>query len=91
MFSSSTLAPTLRAFIKKNENKYAQKNPVGVRLTPKGQKGVRKFFKLFPKDSEKENTFLKRLEAGLGTAKRKALHSQPITDEEKEYNFHIHF
>ncbi|XP_006899686.1 PREDICTED: PCNA-associated factor [Elephantulus edwardii] len=40
---------------RKAENKYAGGNPVCVRPTPKWQKGIREFFSLSSKDSEKEN------------------------------------
>ncbi|CAH6873086.1 Pclaf [Phodopus roborovskii] len=57
---------------RKAENKYAGGNPVCVRPTPKWQKGIGEFFRLSPKDSEKENHVPEEAGcSGLGTAKRK--------------------
>lgn len=54
------------------ENKYAGGNPVCVRPTPKWQKGIGEFFRLSPKDSEKENRIPEEAgSSGLGKAKRK--------------------
>ena len=54
------------------ENKYAGGNPVCVRPTPKWQKGIGEFFRLSPKDSEKENRIPEEAgSSGLGKGKRK--------------------
>ncbi|XP_055293427.1 PCNA-associated factor isoform X1 [Moschus berezovskii] len=68
------------------ENKYAGGNPVCVRPTPKWQKGIGEFFRLSPKDSEKENRIPEEAgSSGLGKAKRKACPLPPDhTDDEKE-------
>ncbi|XP_050007968.1 PCNA-associated factor isoform X1 [Alexandromys fortis] len=58
---------------RKAENKYAGGNPVCVRPTPKWQKGIGEFFRLSPKDPEKENQVPEEAGcSGLGTSKRKA-------------------
>ncbi|XP_037358591.1 PCNA-associated factor [Talpa occidentalis] len=71
---------------RKAENKYAGGNPVCVRPTPKWQKGIGEFFRLSPKDSEKENQIPEEAgSSGLGKAKRKTCPLQPdLTDDEKE-------
>ena len=60
--------------------------------TPKRQKGIEKFFRLSPKDSEKENKIPEEAgSSGLGKAKRKACPLPPNhTDDEKEQNFLTH-
>ncbi|KAG3294839.1 PCLAF-like [Ictidomys tridecemlineatus] len=65
--------------------KYAGGNPVSVRPTSKWQKGIGEFFRLSPKDSEKENLILEEAgRSGLGRAKRKVCPLQPDhTDDEK--------
>ncbi|KAM7337393.1 hypothetical protein ACRRTK_003512 [Alexandromys fortis] len=56
---------------RKAENKYAGGNPVCVRPTPKWQKGIGEFFRLSPKDPEKENQVPEEAGcSGLGTSKR---------------------
>ncbi|XP_051030536.1 PCNA-associated factor-like [Phodopus roborovskii] len=72
---------------RKAENKYAGGNPVCVHTTPKWQKGIGEFFRLSPKDSEKENHVSEEAGgSGLGTAKRKACPLQPDhTYEEKKH------
>ncbi|XP_006979384.1 PCNA-associated factor isoform X2 [Peromyscus maniculatus bairdii] len=85
--SSTFVTNSASCSSRKAENKYAGGNPVCVRPTPKWQKGIGEFFRLSPKDSEKENQ-LPPEEAGcsgLGTAKRKARPLQPDhTDDENE-------
>lgn len=53
---------------------------------PKWPKGVREFFRLSPKDSEKENQIPEEVgSSDLGKAKRKVCPLQPDhTDDEKE-------
>ncbi|XP_060240856.1 PCNA-associated factor isoform X1 [Meriones unguiculatus] len=59
---------------RKAEHKYAGGNPVCVRPTPKWQKGIGEFFRLSPKDSEKENKVPEEAgSSGLGKAKRNSL------------------
>uniref|UniRef100_A0A8C5YMR2 PCNA-associated factor n=1 Tax=Marmota marmota marmota TaxID=9994 RepID=A0A8C5YMR2_MARMA len=69
--------------------KYAGGNPVCVRPTPKWQKGIGEFFRLSPKDSEKENQILEEAgRSGLGRAKRKVCPLQPDhTDDEKNRTY----
>lgn len=57
-----------------------------MRPTPKWQKGIGEFFRLSPKDSEKENRIPEEAgSSGLGKAKRKARPLPPDdTDDEKE-------
>ncbi|KAM5292325.1 PCNA-associated factor [Ctenodactylus gundi] len=63
---------------RKAENKYSGGNPVCVRPTPKWQKGIGEFFRLSPKESEKENQIPEEAgNSGLGKAKRKACPLQP--------------
>ncbi|KAK7832763.1 hypothetical protein U0070_026959 [Myodes glareolus] len=71
---------------RKAENKYAGGNPVCVRPTPKWQKGIGEFFRLSPKDREKENQVPEEAGcSGLGTSKRKACPLQPDhPDDENE-------
>uniref|UniRef100_A0A8P0P6W7 PCNA-associated factor n=4 Tax=Canis lupus familiaris TaxID=9615 RepID=A0A8P0P6W7_CANLF len=71
---------------RKVENKYAGGNPVCVRPTPKWQKGIGEFFRLSPKDSEKENRIPEEAgSSGLGKAKKKARPLPPDhSDDEKE-------
>ncbi|XP_070275445.1 PCNA-associated factor-like isoform X1 [Myotis yumanensis] len=71
---------------RKAENKYARGNPVCVRPTPKRQKGIGEFFRLSPKDSDKENRIPEEVgSSGLGKGKRK-VHPLPPddTDDEKK-------
>uniref|UniRef100_A0A2I2YAM4 PCNA-associated factor n=1 Tax=Gorilla gorilla gorilla TaxID=9595 RepID=A0A2I2YAM4_GORGO len=81
-----TKADSVPGTYRKAENKYAGGNPVCVRPTPKWQKGIGEFFRLSPKDSEKENQIPEEAgSSGLGKAKRKACPLQPDhTNGEKE-------
>ena len=60
--------------------------------TPKWQKGIGEFFRLSPKDSEKEMRVPEEAgSSGLGKAQRKACPLPPDhTDDEKEQNFLTH-
>ncbi|KAB0374783.1 hypothetical protein FD755_013275 [Muntiacus reevesi] len=70
--SSTSAANSTPLSSRKAENKYAGGNPVCVRPTPKWQKGIGEFFRLSPKDSEKENRIPEEAgSSGLGKAKRK--------------------
>ncbi|XP_008571661.1 PREDICTED: PCNA-associated factor-like isoform X2 [Galeopterus variegatus] len=84
--SSTSATNSMLLSSKQAENKYAGGNPVCVHPAPTWQKEIGEFFRLSPKDSEKENQIPE--EAGnsaLGKAKRKACPSQPDpTDDEKE-------
>ncbi|XP_032336856.1 PCNA-associated factor isoform X2 [Camelus ferus] len=86
VLGSSTSANNSTSFSSRKENKYAGGNPVCVRPTPKWQKGIGEFFRLSPKDSEKENRISEEAgSSGLGKAKRKARPLPPDhTDDEKE-------
>lgn len=57
-----------------------------MRPTPKWQKGIGEFFRLSPKDSEKENRIPEEAgTSGIGKAKRKPRPLQPDdTDDENE-------
>uniref|UniRef100_A0A8C2NQY2 PCNA-associated factor n=1 Tax=Capra hircus TaxID=9925 RepID=A0A8C2NQY2_CAPHI len=75
VLGSSTSANSTPLSSRKVENKYAGGNPVCVRPTPKWQKGIGEFFRLSPKDSEKENRIPEEAgSSGLGKAKRNLLH-----------------
>ncbi|EAW77683.1 hCG2039386, isoform CRA_d, partial [Homo sapiens] len=84
--SSTSATNSTSVSSRKAENKYAGGNPVCVRPTPKWQKGIGEFFRLSPKDSEKENQIPEEAgSSGLGKAKRKACPLQPDhTNDEKE-------
>uniref|UniRef100_F6PUE8 PCNA-associated factor n=1 Tax=Equus caballus TaxID=9796 RepID=F6PUE8_HORSE len=84
--SSTSATNSTSLSSRKAENKYAGGNPVCVRPTPKWQKGIGEFFRLSPKDSEKENRIPEEAgSSGLGKAKRKARPLPPDdTDDEKE-------
>ncbi|XP_004855715.1 PCNA-associated factor [Heterocephalus glaber] len=84
--NSATNSSSLSSALKKAENKYSGGNPVCVRPTPKWQKGIGEFFRLSPKDSEKENRIPEQPgSSGLGKTKRKARPLQPDhSDDEKE-------
>ncbi|XP_012362717.1 PCNA-associated factor isoform X1 [Nomascus leucogenys] len=84
--SSTSATNSTSVSSRKAENKYAGGNPVCVRPTPKWQKGIGEFFRLCPKDSEKENQIPEEAgSSGLGKAKRKACPLQPAhTNDEKE-------
>ncbi|XP_054369448.1 PCNA-associated factor isoform X1 [Mirounga angustirostris] len=70
--SSTSATNSTSLSSRKVENKYAGGNPVCVRPTPKWQKGIGEFFRLSPKDSEKENRIPEEAgSSGLGKAKRK--------------------
>lgn len=88
VLGSSTCANNSSSFssLKKAENKYSGGNPVCVRPTPKWQKGIGEFFRLSPKDSEKENRIPEDPgSSGLGKTKKKARPLQPDhSDNEKE-------
>ncbi|XP_064341530.1 PCNA-associated factor isoform X2 [Camelus dromedarius] len=80
VLGSSTSANNSTSFSSRKENKYAGGNPVCVRPTPKWQKGIGEFFRLSPKDSEKENRISEEAgSSGLGKAKRKSL---PCTSQD---------
>uniref|UniRef100_G1SHA3 PCNA-associated factor n=1 Tax=Oryctolagus cuniculus TaxID=9986 RepID=G1SHA3_RABIT len=66
--------------------KYAGGNPVCVCPNAKWQKGIGEFFRLSPKDSEKENRIAEEAgTSGLGKAKRKPCPLQSDdTDDENE-------
>ncbi|XP_006770843.1 PREDICTED: PCNA-associated factor [Myotis davidii] len=84
--SSTSAANFTSPSSRKAENKYAGGNPVCVRPTPKWQKGIGEFFRLSPKDSEKENRIPEEAgSSGLGKGKRK-VHPLPPddTDDEEE-------
>uniref|UniRef100_A0A9L0R9W8 PCNA-associated factor n=1 Tax=Equus caballus TaxID=9796 RepID=A0A9L0R9W8_HORSE len=69
--SSTSATNSTSLSSRKAENKYAGGNPVCVRPTPKWQKGIGEFFRLSPKDSEKENRIPEEAgSSGLGKAKR---------------------
>ncbi|XP_055134156.1 PCNA-associated factor isoform X1 [Symphalangus syndactylus] len=69
--SSTSATNSTSVSSRKAENKYAGGNPVCVRPTPKWQKGIGEFFRLCPKDSEKENQIPEEAgSSGLGKAKR---------------------
>ncbi|EAW77680.1 PCLAF isoform 6 [Pan troglodytes] len=69
--SSTSATNSTSVSSRKAENKYAGGNPVCVRPTPKWQKGIGEFFRLSPKDSEKENQIPEEAgSSGLGKAKR---------------------
>ncbi|EHB02314.1 PCNA-associated factor [Heterocephalus glaber] len=84
--NSVTNSSLLSLSLKKAENKYSGGNPFCVRPTPKWQKGIGEFFRLSPKDSEKENQIPEETgSSGLGKTKRKARPLQPDhSDDEKE-------
>ncbi|XP_051012638.1 PCNA-associated factor isoform X2 [Acomys russatus] len=83
--SSTFVTNSSSSSSRKGENKYAGGNPVCVRPTPKWQKGIGEFFRLSPKESEKENKVPEEAgSSGLGKAKRKACPLQPDTDDENE-------
>ncbi|ELK05341.1 PCNA-associated factor isoform X2 [Pteropus alecto] len=84
--SSTSATNSTSPSSRKAENKYAGGNPVCVRPTPKWQKGIGEFFRLSPKDSEKENRIPEEAgSSGLGKAKRKVCPLPPDhTDDEKE-------
>ncbi|XP_034849859.1 PCNA-associated factor isoform X2 [Mirounga leonina] len=72
--SSTSATNSTSLSSRKVENKYAGGNPVCVRPTPKWQKGIGEFFRLSPKDSEKENRIPEEAgSSGLGKAKRKKI------------------
>nr|XP_055176215.1 PCNA-associated factor isoform X3 [Nyctereutes procyonoides] len=74
--SSTSATNSTSLSSRKVENKYAGGNPVCVRPTPKWQKGIGEFFRLSPKDSEKENRIPEEAgSSGLGKAKRKKCES----------------
>ncbi|XP_012999166.1 PCNA-associated factor isoform X4 [Cavia porcellus] len=81
-----TKADSVPGTYRKAENKYSGGNPVCVRPTPKWQKGIGEFFRLSPKDSEKENRIPEEPgSSGLGKTNRKARPLQPDhSDDEKE-------
>ncbi|XP_057585951.1 PCNA-associated factor-like isoform X1 [Hippopotamus amphibius kiboko] len=86
LVSSTSAADSMPLSLRKAENKYAGGNTVYVRPTPKWQKGIGEFFRLSPKESEKENRIPEEAgSSGLGKAKRKAC-PLPLddTDDEKE-------
>ncbi|KAL6087341.1 hypothetical protein STEG23_007093, partial [Scotinomys teguina] len=69
--SSTFVTSSSSCSSRKAENKYAGGNPVCVRPTPKWQKGIGEFFRLSPRDSEKENRVPEEAGcSGLGTVKR---------------------
>ncbi|XP_051012637.1 PCNA-associated factor isoform X1 [Acomys russatus] len=69
--SSTFVTNSSSSSSRKGENKYAGGNPVCVRPTPKWQKGIGEFFRLSPKESEKENKVPEEAgSSGLGKAKR---------------------
>ncbi|XP_028362282.2 PCNA-associated factor [Phyllostomus discolor] len=84
--SSTSAANSRSPSSRKAENKYAGGNPVCVRPTPKWQKGIGEFFRLSPKDSEKENRIPEEAgSSGLGIGKRKVRPLPPDhTDDEEE-------
>ncbi|XP_005393811.1 PREDICTED: PCNA-associated factor isoform X2 [Chinchilla lanigera] len=84
--STSAMNSTSLSSSRKAENKYSGGNPVCVRPTPKWQKGIGEFFRLSPKDSEKENQIPEEPgSSGIGKTKRKACPLQPDhSDDEQE-------
>ncbi|XP_016064082.1 PREDICTED: PCNA-associated factor isoform X1 [Miniopterus natalensis] len=84
--SSTSATNSTSPSSRKAENKYARGNPVCVRPTPKWQKGIGEFFRLSPKDSEKENRIPEEAgSSGLGKGKRKVRPLPPDdADDEKE-------
>lgn len=84
--SSTSATNSTSPSSRKAENKYAGGNPVCVRPTPKWQKGIGEFFRLSPKDSEKENRLPEEAgSSGLGKTKRRVRPLPPDdTDDEKE-------
>lgn len=84
--SSTSASNFTSSSSRKAEHKYSGGNPVCVRPTPKWQKGIGEFFRLSPKDSDKENRIPEEAGcSGLGKGKRK-VHPLPPgdTDDEKE-------
>ncbi|KAM7159344.1 PCNA-associated factor isoform 1-T1 [Molossus nigricans] len=78
--SSTSATNSTSPSSRKAESKYARGNPVCVRPTPKWQKGIGEFFRLSPKDSEKENRIPEEAgSSGLGKGKRNTPEPPEIT------------
>ena len=82
--SSTSATNSMSPSSRKAENKYVVGNPVCVRPTPKWQKGIGEFFRLSPKDCEKEDWIPEEAgSSGLGKGKSKGCPLPPDHKDDK--------